>query len=457
MTAPSRMIFNAFVQLTPGHHFTGLWRTPWGQENPYDDIDTWVRIAQRIEAAKFDGLFIADSLGMVGAFGGSHKVHAEAAAAVPEDDAIIVAAALATVTKDISLGFTSALIQNLPFEFARLASTVDRVSKGRAAWNIVPSALLNAHRNVGLDEVPTPEERYARADEFLKVVFSLWEGSWDLDAVVKDVEKGIYTDPSKVHRINHKGSLYSVEGPHLNEPTPQRTPFLYTAGVSTNSIRTAARYAEVLLTQVKTPEDATALIDDLNRQLVEYGRKPGDVKVVQALHFVVGSTEEEAQRNYEEVESYVDPRGALIEAGGILGMDLSKYDLDEEVDISSAPGFRGIFGAANLAEGQTTATPRQIASFGSIPPVVGTPEQIADEVERWQAAGIAGINVGDYLYHRAFEPFAEQVMPELQRRGIAQKEYTPGTFREKVFGAGPLLNERHPAAQLRGTFTDNIG
>lgn len=457
MANSSRMIFNAFVQIVPGHHYEGLWRSPWGLQNPYEDFNTWIRMAKRIEDAKFDGLFIADSLGLFGPYGGTHRAHAEGAISFPEDDAIIVAAALAAVTKNLSLGFTSATIQNQPFEFARMVSTLDRISNGRAAWNIVSSALLSAHQNVGMDQVPTSDERYARSDEFLKVVLSLWEGSWDKDAVIRDVEKGVYSDPSKIYRINHKGRHHSVAGPHMSEPSPQRAPFLYTAGMSTNSIRLAAQHAEAMLIQVRSTEHAARIVAELNAVLPEFGRRPGDVKVIQSLHFVVGSTDEEAKRNHDEIYSYINPRGTLVESAGILGMDLSGYDLDEEVDISHAPGFKGIFGAASLGEGKTKATPRQVASFADNPAVVGTPEHIADEIEKWRDAGVSGINVGDYMFHQAFEPFVEHVMPVLRQRGIAQSEYAPGTFREKVFGEGPHLPDRHPAAKYRGAFTDAIG
>jgi FMN-dependent oxidoreductase (nitrilotriacetate monooxygenase family) len=457
MADSPRMIFNAFVQIVPGHHYEGLWRSPWGLENPYEKFDTWIRMVKRIEEAKFDGLFIADSLGLYGTFGGNHRAHAEGGIAFPGDDAIILAAALAAVTENLSLGFTSTTIQNQPFEFARMASTLDRVSNGRAAWNIVASALLSAHQNVGMEQVPSNEERYARADEFLEVVFSLLEGSWDKNAILRDVEKGVFSDPSKIYRINHKSRNYSVAGPLLTEPSPQRTPFLYTAGMSKNSIRLAAQHAEAMLIQVRDREHAARIVGELDALLPEFGRRPGDVKVIQSLRFVVGSTEEEAKRNHDEIYSYINPRGTLVEAAGILGMDLSGYDLDEEVDISSAPGFKGLFGAASLGEGKTTATPRQIASFSDHPAVVGTPEYIADEIEKWRDAGVSGINLGDYMFHKAYEPFVEQVMPVLRQRGIAQSEYAPGTFREKVFAEGPHLPDRHPAATYRGAFTDAIG
>ncbi|HEY0248974.1 MAG TPA: NtaA/DmoA family FMN-dependent monooxygenase, partial [Gryllotalpicola sp.] len=453
MSETRRMIFNAFAQLTPSHHYEGLWRTPWAQASPVGAMQTWVDVAKTIEAAKFDGLFFADGLGLMGPFGGTHRAHAEGANNFPNDDAVIVAAALTAVTENLSLGFTSSLIQTHPFELARIASTFDRISGGRVGWNIVPSGLENGFRNLNFDRMPTYEERYGRADEFMKVVFSLWEGSWDRDAVVQDAENGIWADPSKIYRINHKGTLFSVQGPHICAPSPQRVPFLYTAGMSPGALRVAAEHAEALLIMSRTPEAASVLVKQLDALLPQYGRRPGDVKVIQLLRFVVGSTEEEALRKHAEILEYVTPRGHIVESGGILGMDLGYYDEDEEVDISSAPGSAGIFGAASAAGGALRATPRQVAAATDIPPTVGTPEQIADVIEQWRDAGVSGINVADAAFHRYFTDFAEQVMPELQKRGIAQKEYAPGTYREKVFGEGPHLPDRHPAARYRGAFT----
>ncbi|WP_053384829.1 NtaA/DmoA family FMN-dependent monooxygenase [Leucobacter celer] len=452
----SRLLFNGFTQLVPSHLTHGLWRSPWGRTHNFNDLDTWIDIARTLEDAKFDGLFFADHLGIGGKYADSYDIHVQQGICFPDNDAVVLASALIAVTSNLSLSFTSSLIQNHPFEFARLASTVDHLSKGRAGWNIVTSALENSYKNVGFAEIPTHAERYARADEFLDVVYKLWEGSWADDAVQRDIERGVYADPGKVFKINHSGPLYSVEGPHLSEPSPQKVPFLYTAGMSESAHRLAAKHAEGLLINANGPEKGASVVARIGTYLAEYGRERGDLKIFQNLKFVVGSTEEEAQRKYEELLSWVHPAGAAAQAGGVLGFDLGKYDPDEPLDVEQASGFLGTFGAAAFAPGQTHTTINKILSQSGTAPIVGTPEQIADEIEAWADAGVDGINVADYLFHGSFHDFTDQVTPILQDRGLAQREYAPGTFRDKAFGAGPHLNKRHPAAAYRGAFTENL-
>ena len=451
-----RLLFNAFAQVSPSHHNGGLWKSPWGMKHPYWELDTWIDIAKTIEAAKFDGLFLADHLGIMGPYKGNHRTIVEHGLVFPNDDAIIICAALAAVTEHLSLGFTSSIIQNQPFEFARLASTLDRISKGRAVWNFVTSSLSNSYRNVGFDRDPTAEERYKRADEFIEVVMALWEGSWAFDAVKRDPETGIYADPEKIFRINYDTDMYKVQGPLLTEPSPQRTPFIFTAGMSPNAFASAARNAEALLIAARDYEHVSRIAKQLNDELAKVGRRPGDVKILQMMYFVVGSTTAEAKRKHEEIMHYAYTLGKHASYGGVMGIDLGKYSIDEEFDVRTSPFFRGMFYSADFEPGRTSATIREIMDRLAYPPIVGTPEEIADELEKWQDAGIHGVNLGDYQFHQSYHDVAEYVMPELRKRGLAQTEYAPGTFREKVFGEGPHISERHPGARFRGAFTDKL-
>ncbi|MFT4043547.1 MAG: NtaA/DmoA family FMN-dependent monooxygenase [Gordonia sp. (in: high G+C Gram-positive bacteria)] len=452
-----RLLFNGFAQVVPSHLTHGLWRSPWGRTHSFNDLATWIDIARTLEQARFDGLFLADHLGIGGPYDDSYRIHTELGICFPDNDAILVASALAAVTSDLALGFTSSLIQNHPFEFARLASTLDHLTKGRVAWNVVTSALENSYRNVGFDKIPTHEERYARADEFLEVVYKLWEGSWAPDAVVRDIERGIYADPERIFTIDHHGDLFDVQGPHLSEPSPQRVPFVYTAGMSESAHRLAAQHAEGLLIGAHSPEHAKRVIDRLRSYLPEYGRRRDDLLVFQNLKFVVGSTTEEARRKYDDLLEWVHPAGAAAQAGGVLGIDLGGKDPDEPLSIAEASGFFGAFGAAAVEDGGTSAVSiNDILDKSNAKPIVGTPEYIADVIEEWVAAGIDGINVADYLFHGSFHDFAEYVMPVLADRGLAQREYGTGTFRERAFHNGPFVNERHPAARWRGAFRDNM-
>jgi FMN-dependent oxidoreductase (nitrilotriacetate monooxygenase family) len=451
-----RLLFNGFAQVVPSHLTHGLWRSPWAQEHSFNDLATWIDIAKTLEEAKFDGLFLADHLGIGGKYDGSYRIHTELGICFPNNDAIVVASAVAAVTSELSLSFTSSLIQNQPFEFARLASTLDHLSKGRVGWNVVTSALENSYRNVGFESIPSHAERYARADEFLEVVYKLWEGSWADDALVKDVETSVYADPEKIFTIDHQGPLYSVQGPHLSEPSPQRMPFVYTAGMSESAHRLAAKHAEGLLIGARDPEHARRVVEKARGYLSEYGRLEEDLKVFQNLKFVVGSTEAEARSKYEELMSWVHPSGAAAQASAVLGVDLGGKDPDKPLSIDEASGFFGPFGAAAVDAGETAVSINSILDTSNAKPIIGTPEQIADVLQQWRDAGVDGINLSDYLFHGSYHDFAEQVMPVLRERGLAQSDYGSGTFRNKVFGNGPHVNERHPAARYRGAFTRNM-
>jgi FMN-dependent oxidoreductase (nitrilotriacetate monooxygenase family) len=452
-----RLLLNAFTELVPSHHHQGLWRTPFSRTRNSNDLATWTEIAAVAERGRFDGIFIADGLGLTAPFQGHHGRHAEGALQFPMNDAIVVASALAAVTTELSIGFTSSIIQNQPFELARLVSTLDHLSKGRVAWNVVTSGLENSYKNLGYESIPSREARYAGVDEFLEVVYGLWEGSWEEGAVRRDVESAIYADPSRIHRINHVGSRYRVQGPHTSEPSPQRTPFLYTAGMSASAIALAATHTEGMLIAANSPEHARLITTDIRRELVARGRRPDDLRVVQMMKFVVGSTHEEAERKYDELQEWIDPVGALVEAGGVRGLDLGLFDLDEEFDIREQPVFFDVYGRMVLASGSPITTIRRMAAAASAGAVVGTPDEIADLLETWQDAGVDGINVADAAFHGSYYDFVDHVVPVLQQRGLAQREYAPGTFREKVFGEGPHISPRHPAAGHRGRYHDPIG
>ncbi|MBO1902388.1 NtaA/DmoA family FMN-dependent monooxygenase [Leucobacter weissii] len=453
MTRP-RLHFNAFVQIVPSHHRMGLWSRESEHPMDFNRFDTWQDIAQTLERGRFDGLFIADHLGIHHGYQGSMATNVREGICFPDNDAILIAAALSGVTEHLGLIFTSSIFQNHPFELARLSSTLDHLSGGRAGWNLVTSSLPNAFRNLGHDGVVEHDERYRRSEEFLEVLYKLWEGSWDDGAVVK--RDGVYADPTRIHRINHVGEQFSVEGPHLSEPSPQVSPFLFLAGVSTAAQRVAGRRAEAATIVSSGPDAAARIVESVRSHAVSAGRDPGDVKIFNGLKFVIGSTEAEAERKHRELLDRESTDARLAFASGVFGVDLGGLDPDAPLTaypstahFAEAPVFRGV-------EGQAPATIRDLAFLGEAHPLVGTPERLADELERWQDAGIDGINVEDYQFHGGYRDFVDHLIPVLQDRGLAQRDYAPGTFREKIFGAGShRLNPRHFGAQFRGAFTDN--
>ena len=224
--------FAAFVMNTTGHIIQGTWRRPTARQTDFNSLDHWVDVARTLERGRFDAIFFADVVGLYAPYRGDERKYFEAGLQVPSNDPSVLASAIAYATEHLGIAFTASILQEHPFNFARRISTLDHASKGRIAWNIVTNYLPNASRNFGLEGLTAHDERYAWADEYVDVTYKLWEGSWEEDALLQDAETGVHADYDKVHRINHQGPRYQVEGPHLVSPSPQRTPLLFQAGSS---------------------------------------------------------------------------------------------------------------------------------------------------------------------------------------------------------------------------------
>ncbi|WP_349899595.1 NtaA/DmoA family FMN-dependent monooxygenase [Parafrigoribacterium soli] len=451
MTERRPLHFNAFVMNTSSHIHHGQWRRSDAGQTEFNDVNTWINLARLLEDAKFDAMFFADVSGLYGDSDADFDVYLREGLQIPSNDPTVLLSALAVNTTHIGLALTSNVMQNHPFNFARQISTLDHISQGRIAWNIVTGMQDNGSRNFGLTALTDHTERYRWAEEYVDVVYKLWEGSWDDDALIKDRERGYYSDPSKVHKIHHVGERYRVEGPHLPSPSPQRTPVLYQAGSSVSGRRFAARHAEAVFIVAPSPALAKEQIEETRRFAVENGRRPEDIKFFQGLSFVIGETEEEAEAKAAEYEKYVSVDGYLAHSAVVdkTGRVYPPETLLKDVDTNTAKGFLEWTAkfitdreptVADLARNQSRSTR-----------IVGTPEQIADRLEEWQDAGVDGINVINWVIPGSFAEFAELVLPVLRERGLAQAEYTDGPLREKLFGA-PRLNERHPAAAYRGAF-----
>lgn len=443
--------YNAFVMNTTSHIHHGQWRRRDAGQTEFNDVNTWIELAKLLEDAKFDGMFFADVSGLYGDADADFDVYLREGLQIPSNDPAVLLGALAVNTTHIGLALTSNIIQNHPFNFARQVSTLDHISRGRIAWNVVTGMQDNGARNFGLKQLTDHTERYRWAEEYVDVTYKLWEGSWDDDAVLKDRERGYYSDPAKVHKINHVGERYRVEGPHLPSPSPQRTPVLYQAGSSASGRRFAAQHAEAVFIIAPTPAIARDQIEQTRELAMQFGRRAHDIKFFQGLSFVIGETEDEARRKAKEYEEYVSVDGYLAHAA-VVDKQGRVYPPEtplKHVDTNTAKGF--------LEWTQKHVTDREptVGDLAYIQSrstrIVGTPEQIADRIEEWQQAGVDGINVINWVIPGSFAEFADHVMPVLRARGLAQTEYAPGPLREKLFGT-PRLNDRHPAAKYRGAF-----
>jgi FMN-dependent oxidoreductase (nitrilotriacetate monooxygenase family) len=444
-----RLRFNAFAMNCVSHIHHGQWVQPGSRNLEYKSLDPWIELAQLLERGKFDALFLADVVGTYDSYGGDRDAAVEEGLQIPVNDPSLLIPAMALATENLGFAFTQSILQEPPFNFARRLSTLDHLTKGRVGWNIVTSYLADAGRNLGFGGLPSHEDRYRRAEEYVQVVYKLLEGSWEDDAVLRDRVNGVYADPAKIHEIDHVGEFYDVVGPHLSEPSPQRTPTLFQAGSSESGRDFAARNAEGIFIIGRSPEAARKNIADVRARAERSGRDPGDILFFQGLSFIVGGTEEEAQRKAAELDETASARGYAAHIGGGMGVDLS------EIDPATPIGELDQYNTQGVVKGLIDTAPDKDWTFGDLLAfrssnrVIGTPEQIADELEVWADAGVDGINTTYFTTPGSFEDFIDGVTPVLQERGLQQREYEPGTLREKLAGAGPRLKGSHPGAKVR--------
>lgn len=449
-----RMYFNAFHMNCVVHQSPGLWVRPDDHMVDYTDLAQWTRFARLVEKGCFDAIFLADVVGTYDVYGGNRDAAVRAATQIPVNDPMLLIPAMAAATEHLGFGFTSSMLQYHPYAFARLITTLDHLTRGRVAWNIVTSYLESAARGFGLACLPEHDERYAMADEYCRLCYRLWEDSWADDAVVRDRARGIYADPARVRDIEHDGRYYRLHGCHLAEPSPQRTPVLFQAGSSPRGIDFAAQHAECVFVVGSRRNIDGAYMHNIRERMAVHGRRPEDVLGFAYIKVVTGGSEAEARAKYAEYQAQVSEEGALALMCGWSGTDLSRLDPDQPIEYVETNAIRTFLHSFTAADPGRTWTLRDIVRYvgigGGGPVVVGAPEQVADELERWTEAGVDGFNLAYATMPGSFEDFVEGVVPVLQRRGRMQSEYGPGSLREKLFpGRGARLPAPHPAATCR--------
>jgi FMN-dependent oxidoreductase (nitrilotriacetate monooxygenase family) len=335
-------------------------------------------------------------------------------------------------------------------------STVNSgICNGRIGWNIVTSALDSAARNLGLTKQVPHDERYAIAEEFMQVVYQLWEASWLPGAVVADRERGVFVDPEKVRRIGHRGKYFTVPDFALSEPSRQRTPALFQAGTSTAGRAFAARHAEGVFLSVPVASMARPLVADIKQQAAAAGRNPGELKFIAMAAVIVAPTEAEAAAKHEEYLRYISVEGHLARHSALFQLDLSGIGLDTPLEYIDSDGIRSTLEVFTRLDPYRRWTPRQIAQSLGLsaggPTFVGSPRTVADELERWMDEGdIDGFNILDPMPLQSYPEFVDWVVPELQRRGRVWLEYAGETLREYLHGPGRHRTAAgHPATLIR--------
>lgn len=447
-----RMLFNAFQMNCVTHQSPGLWTHPDDRTVDYKNLDYWLDYARLVERGCFDAVFLADVMGTYDVYGASRDTAVRSAAQTPVNDPMLVIPAMATVTRHLGFGVTSAMLQAHPYTFARQMTTLDHLTRGRIGWNVVTGYLDSAARAYGLPALPPHDERYEIADEYAQVCYRLWEDSWADDAVLADRQRGIYADPARVRDIHHHGRYYRVDGCHVSEPSPQRTPVLFQAGTSPRGTDFAARHAECVFVIGSKPHVAGDYARILREKVQAAGRPADALAIFAYMKIVVGGTEAEAQRKYDDLLAQVDVEGALALMCGWSGMDLGGLAMDKPVEYIETNAIRTFLHSFTAGDPDRVWTVRDIARYcgigGAGPVLVGTPEQIADQLEDWVSAGVDGFNLAHTVLPGGLVDFIDGVVPVLQQRGRMQREYQPGTLREKLFGA-PRLQTPHPAAVCR--------
>ncbi|MCA3350876.1 MAG: LLM class flavin-dependent oxidoreductase [Roseomonas sp.] len=431
-----------------GHIQQGMWRHPRDRSADYLSLDYWMGLARLLEEGLFDGLFLADVLGIYDVHGGNGDAAIRNAVQVPLLDPMLLVPAMAAATRNLGFGVTCNLAWESPALLARRFSTLDHLTQGRIGWNIVTGYLDSAARAMGLDRQMAHDDRYDLADEYMEIVYRLWEESWAADAVKRDRAAGIYADPARVQRIRHEGRQYRLDAPHLVEPSPQRTPVLYQAGASDRGRGFAARHAECVFVNGGPKPHVAKLVADLRARAA-----PRPIRVFVGATLIIGRTRAEAEAKLAEYRQHASIEGALAHASASLGIDLARFGPDEELpEAGQSQAIRSNVEALRAAAPRATkpALMDRMVLGSRQPPIIGSVEEVAEELIAWvDQVDVDGFNLSRTVTPECLEDVVRLLVPALQERGRYKRGYAPGAYREKLFGAGPLLAAPHPAAGWR--------
>ena len=447
--AGDRLRLNLFTMNAVEHVSVGSWRLPGDQSHRYSDREYWTDVARTAERGGFDAVFFADVRGVYDVYGGDRETAVEKAVQTPSNDPAYLVPAMAEVTDDLGFAVTKSTSYNHPYQLAREFSTLDHLTDGRVAFNVVTSYLESAAANLGYDDRLDHDERYDRADEFMEVLYALWEDSWEDDAVVRDRDAATFSDPGKVHGIDHEGEHFDVPGPHGAEPSPQRTPVLYQAGSSDRGREFAAEHAEAVFVSQPSEDAVADYVEDLRERATEHGRDPDSLAFFPGIVPIVGETEAIAEAKHDAYRDAIDTEGVLALLSGFVDMDLSALDLDQALEHIETEAIQGVVNAFT-ANDDRDWTVREVAEFAGLgttsPVVVGTPEQVADAFEHWfHDVGVDGFNVKEVARPDSLRDFVDLVVPELRERGLLG-DSGGSTLRESTFDRRGLP-DGHPGSR----------
>ena len=428
MTDRRQLALNVFV--FPGGHHEAAWRYTASQPRRILDIDYYLDLARRAEAAKFDSVFFADVPTLADNIRYAARIHAEP---------ITWLSAIAVATQRIGLIATVSTTYTEPYNLARLFASLDHISGGRAGWNIVTTGSPQAAQNYGLPEHPPHAERYSRAREYLDVVTRLWD-SWEDDALVIDPQSGVFADDAKIHRLDHVGQHFRVRGPLNVARSPQGRPVYVQAGSSEDGRGFAARFAEAIFTAHQTFASARDFYVDIKKRARSLERNPDHVRILPGISPFVGSTQAEAKALEEEFNDLIQPEFSLTQLKNMIGVDLSGFDLDapfpRHLIDTSAPGavasrFQLVVDIIERERPTIRKLLHRLSGGRGHWVIAGTPEEIADNIQYWFENGAGdGFNVMPPWLTGGFDRFADYVVPILRKRGLFREDYRGTTLRD---------------------------
>lgn len=455
MSDTKQIVLNALDCFCPSFLAQGMWAYPGDRTLDLHKLSYWTDYAKLLERGLFDMVFLADTIGVYDVFGGSKDAAVRTGVQVPINDPFAVIAGMAAVTSNLGIAVTGNLLYESPYLFARRLSTLDHLTDGRLGWNIVTGILASGARAQGRT-MPPHDARYDYGDEFMEIVYRLWEQSWEDDAVLADRTRGIYADPAKVHEIAFEGEHFRMSGMHLCQPSPQRTPVLFQAGTSGRGKQFAAQHAECMFVIGTSTRSLAKSVAEIRSAVAAAGRRPDQVRILAGLTVIVGRTAVEARDKHAAFRQAANAEATLVQASGGLGVDLSQYPLDGAITYSETDANRTLMENLTRREGGAYSV-REVAENMSLSGrnllIVGDPDEVVEQMAGViRDTGLDGFNLARVLMPESFVDFIDLVIPRLQERGLYKTAYRPGTLREKLgLGDGPHLAPEHLGGGRRAT------
>ncbi|GLK18835.1 NtaA/DmoA family FMN-dependent monooxygenase [Herbiconiux flava] len=450
------LLFGIFQYIGPNGTVGSAWQHPDDTSAEFTKLSHWTALAKKFEEARLDFLFLADSYGFPALEGQLIPASVREGRGIPHGDPMPLVSALAAVTEKLGFILTTSTTVEPPAANARRFATLDHFTDGRIGWNIVTGSSGATAAALMGNELIRHDLRYDMADDYVDVSLTLWESSWEDDALVLDKAAGVYADPEKVHLVHHEGPYFRTDGILNLPPSPQRTPLLVQAGASGRGREFAGRNAEAVFVGGGEPATVAANVTGIRESAVAEGRPADAVKILVGALFITAPTSEEAWAKHATMLAMSSDEGAAAIYAGNTGIDLLALDPDKpiaqtetEMGQSNLERYLGKDGKPAPLVRDILENFRRTGINGSV--FVGSPDEVADQIEEFVAVtGVDGFLIQPHLTPETYDDLIELLLPVLRERGLARDEYAGDTLRERFFPeGGPHLPGTHRGHAFR--------